>query len=92
MNTDLWPITIHQTRYQGAYEGGSWVAASGADLPPVAFGSDVPCSLWWENRPAIGRGQTPDEALADLEARYLSHGEPEHFSWDFNPDDPVYTS
>jgi hypothetical protein len=66
-----YPCTIVQTRYQGEYEGGRWAAFNGdtGEIHPDAFAvSDAACRRWWVEHweDPIGRGPTPDLALADL--------------------------
>jgi hypothetical protein len=73
-------ITIFQTRYGGAYEGGPWAAvwASPQDIPEDAIVGDTFASRWWQEHEAeVGVGSTPDEALADLKGKRsieLQHG------------------
>lgn len=81
-----WPVTVYSDRYGGTYSGGDWLAAIGwaplFDSPP--FDSDVPCFEWWEDGGGarIGRGPTPDAALADLHDRWEVAGRPREFDWD----------
>lgn len=67
-----YPITIVMDRYNGVYSGGKWLAFQGnpdeipldysyGDLEAKAFADKPICTY--------GRGQSPDEALADLERR-----------------------
>ena len=68
-------ITIFQTRYGGAYEGGPWAAvyANPQDVPEDAWGGDTFASHWWsDHEHEVGVGITPDEALADLRTK-LDH-------------------
>jgi hypothetical protein len=76
------PTTIRLTRYQGEYEGGRWVAFNGAidDIHPDAFSRlDSACRTWWTTHwdEPIGRGMTPDLALADLLKRLKAREEAE---------------
>lgn len=90
---DLYQKVIRQTRYQGSYEGGRWIAYvcwDTAELPEAAYADDVPCMLWWladdgsgehPRTARIGRGETPDAALKDLERRWRGAGSPLFFEW-----------
>lgn len=78
---ELTPVVIIQTRYGGTYEGGKWAAfhCDEEQIPSYAQGSDVPCRHWWDyNSRWVGVGQTPDEALADLESKLAGWNE---FFW-----------
>lgn len=79
----LYPVSIHQTRYGGVYEGRDalWFAVSG-DVPEDAVGDDDECLDFWLSDASllVGRGRTPNEALVNLldratkpEARLLPH-------------------
>jgi hypothetical protein len=73
MSDPLYPVTIIKTRYGGTYEGGVWAALplDPEKVPLEATGEDVPCMIWWEKfAEALGVGASPDEALADLEAKH----------------------
>lgn len=54
-----YPVSIHASRYGGAYEGGSWVLIADHYKPRDldAFGSDTDCMEFWgevrENGPRI---------------------------------------
>jgi hypothetical protein len=63
-----YPSAIVPTRYGGAYEGCAWVAfpLGPEELPEDAFGSDTYCANWWSEDRLVGKGSTPDTALADL--------------------------
>ena len=81
---DTWPVWIIEDRYGGAYSDGEWLAiadprryAKGEvtrlDLVEQgAYEGDIECmefwadlgDVWW-----IGKGATPDAALADLNRR-----------------------
>lgn len=73
---DLLNVTITGSRYMGVYEGGSWIAWAGDGLPDAAFGSDACCYSWWKSEESalVGRGDTPNDALADLIARCRAAG------------------
>ena len=70
-------VAILGTRYNGTYEGAKWVAWLG-DLEWLDEyqGNDVDCmTFWYDYKDApIGRGATPNDALADLvrQAREVS--------------------
>lgn len=68
---------ITQDRYTGVYSRGEWLAfpegePSGNVFESDAFAGDSECSDFWD-APArsgqIGRGPTPDAALADMMRR-----------------------
>lgn len=69
---DLYPVTIRQARYSGAYEGGQWVCFGSSEiLPEEAFGDDAECAWFWSSPSAslVGVGSTPNEALYDMMKR-----------------------
>lgn len=64
-----YPLTIISTRYGGTYEGGKFVAFPCEEwaIPDDVQGGDVECMAWWDRyAEGVGRGATPDAALADL--------------------------
>lgn len=69
----LYPVTIITARYSGAYEGGKYCAFHGypSDVPDDAIGNDIACCAYWGSPEVetVGRGFTPDLALADLQLR-----------------------
>jgi hypothetical protein len=69
----VYPVTIIRTRYGGSYEGGAWAAFHCHEdaVPANATGDDLTCATYWWSSEAglVGRGATPDEALANLEDR-----------------------
>lgn len=79
MMDNLYPVAVFSTRYGGTYEGAPWVAVkthvdpgmSGAILSTVDLedcqSDDVSCMMWFDDSSkVIGRGDSPDEAVADL--------------------------
>jgi hypothetical protein len=77
-----YPCTIVQTRYRGEYEGGRWAAFNGSilDIHPDSFSTvDAACRRWWMEHweDPIGRGATPDLALADLNRRLKARADAE---------------
>ena len=83
MPIELYPTYVRESRYNGVYEGGQWIAWSGySDLPDDATGGDLECqSFFMEPRSArIGRGRTPDQAVNDLIERWDVAGRPTDFS------------
>ena len=69
----LYPVTIVMSRYQGTYEGAPWLAfpVDSEDLADSDYaGEDSECMIFFseceERQVPIGRGATPDEALANL--------------------------
>jgi hypothetical protein len=66
-------VTIFQTRYRGAYEGGLWAAvyAQPHEIASEAWEGDVYASGWWHDHASeVGVGDTPDAALADLHSKH----------------------
>lgn len=64
-----YPCTIVSDRYSGTYSGGQWLAWP-LDYDNVPGGSDAgdcECGDFWRHykRP-VGKGNTPQEALDDL--------------------------
>lgn len=72
-DSDLYPITIITARYGGSYEGGRYCAFHSypSDIPWDAVGNDISCCAYWGSTAVelVGRGSTPNRALADLQAR-----------------------
>ncbi len=66
---NIYPVTIFHTRYNGAYEGGIFVALQERyeEIPKEATGSGDTCMTFWElyEKP-YGKAPTPNEALYDL--------------------------
>ena len=69
----LYPVTIVKDRYSGCYSGGKWIAWNLhlEDIPNAWDDDDYTCAGFWGSehiwaRP-VGKGNTPEEALADLE-------------------------
>lgn len=71
----IYPVTVVRDRYSGTYSGALWLAFN---MYPehVAIldvnGDDISCNWFWSgeaNRYIIGKGSTPDEALADLSSQ-----------------------
>jgi hypothetical protein len=68
-------ITIVRARYGGTYEPGKWLAFGcwPAAMPDEWNADDVTCMHFFrERRHEIGGGDTPDEALADLQRKQRS--------------------
>ena len=53
-----WPVAIVEDRYGGVYAGGAW----------NAHADDV-TAMHWQKPTWVGVGDTPDEALADLQEK-----------------------
>jgi len=69
----LYPIIVRQARYSGIYEGGLWLASSNCDAIPseelMGYLEGDDCDAWAfldDKLTALGVGNTPDTALADL--------------------------
>lgn len=73
---NIYPLTIIAARYGGTYEGAPFIAFNEyyEAVPLDASGDDVECaSFFVDYRKPLGRGNTPDEAMADL-ARQIEDG------------------
>lgn len=82
----VYPVTIVQARYGGAYEGAEWLCfpCYPHQVDDKARGwddSDIECAEFWEEvgrRPGkwiIGRGWSPDDAYKDLIDRIIKTSE-----------------
>lgn len=73
------PVTITPDRYGGTYSGGCWLAfpLDPSAVPGDPSGDDLAAVSWWSELGdlPVGRGDTPDQAYADL-ARRLEAIEP----------------
>jgi hypothetical protein len=73
---DLYPLTVLRARYSGTYEGGKWVAFKDKpDIVADATGDDLTCAsffrLYGSLKP-IGRGDSPEAAIRDLDRQFSS--------------------
>lgn len=69
---DIYPLTIVNDRYSGTYSGGEYTAWARypEDIPKAVFGDDTSCWDYFRTtRDIYGRGDTPNEAIIDLEKR-----------------------
>ena len=73
---ELYPITIIKDRYSGTYSGAKWLAFN-VYPEHVAIldvnGDDISCNWFWSgeaNKYIIGKGLTPNDALADLYSHF----------------------
>lgn len=67
-----YPATIINDRYSGTYSGASWTAfpLDPCDIPEEIYDEDIPCMNFWDKyKEPVGKGSTPDEAMADLIAQ-----------------------
>lgn len=70
-----YPLTVSTARYQGTYEGAFWLAfneAPGSDYLHGAHGDDLRCAAFfdiYEQFKPIGRGNSAQEAIDDLQAK-----------------------
>ena len=65
----IYPLTITADRYTGAYSGGVFTAwnLEPSEVPKEPFEGDVGCATYWvENYYVCGKGDTPEEAVANL--------------------------
>lgn len=66
---DVYPLTVVMDRYNGTYSGGRYTAWNlDFDKVPVAIACDDVCcyEFWLTNKVTVGKGQTMDDAVADL--------------------------
>ena len=74
MNQDIFPLTIVADHFGGSYAGAAFTAwnKDPNEVPGDIFSCDRDCSCFWANanRTEIGFGDTPDEAYADLCAKF----------------------
>jgi hypothetical protein len=69
MSVEVYPCVIIPSRYGGTYSGGTWLAFNAHEEPGGATSGDNECADFFDDadqRMPIGRGETPNEALADL--------------------------
>ncbi len=72
----LYPLTVFRSRYGGTYEGGEWLAFNArTEELRDAEGDDITCATFFSHYPhPIGRGQTANMAIQDLEQQVLELG------------------
>ena len=79
----LWPVGIFEDRYGGVYSGGAWIAMGRCDrvnsrnavFEGCNAGDLEAAEFWTDERKALtGRGSSPNEALADLNAKATALG------------------
>lgn len=75
---DIYPLTIVRDRYTGVYSGGEYTAwnLNYWEIPDGPDWGDVECLIFWDNADndyLIGRGETPDAAIADLTRRIIEY-------------------
>jgi len=73
MMNDPYPVVILKDRYGGVYSHGAWTAwpLYLEHMPRGPEDGDAECDYFWHTPQdyPIGKGATPDEALADLVAQ-----------------------
>lgn len=77
MNIDIYPLTIVQDRYTGAYSGGRWLAFNldPWDIPEDPWMDDVSAGYFWEDLRNgridlhVGIGSTKSEAVQNLQIK-----------------------
>ncbi len=70
----MYPVTIIMARYGGIYEGGVWLAFNcyEDEVPAAATSNDISCvTFFGYAADSVGRGDTPNKALADLRGRII---------------------
>lgn len=69
---EIYPVTIIKDRYSGTYSNAQWLAlqADSSQVPDEIGSDDGDEMNFWrahkDSELPIGKGKTPDEALADL--------------------------
>lgn len=64
-----YPVTIIADRYHGSYSGAEWLAfpLERDEVPEEVCGDDMEEMTFWDDyKGIVGKGTTPDEALANL--------------------------
>lgn len=70
MNRTVYPVVIVSDRYGGAYSGALWTAFNKDEVPDGCQSDDISCAEFWGNYEGrVGKGRTPDEAYASLDAQ-----------------------
>lgn len=67
---DIYPLTVVADRYGGTYSKAKFTAwnMKPHDIPEAVFGEDGSCAIYWaSNCNPVGRGNTAQEAIDDLE-------------------------
>ena len=67
-----YPLTIISDRYGGTYSKAQIIAfpLDYYDIPVEVSGEDMECAWFWGSyKEPVGKGMTPDEALADLRVK-----------------------
>ena len=65
----VYPLTIIADRYSGVYSRAKFTAWNHfvEDVPEEPDSGDTECDRFWHDyKGPVGKGSTPDEALADL--------------------------
>jgi hypothetical protein len=74
----IYPLTVTPDRYSGTYSGGKWLAFNllPGEVHPRVHGNDLECSFFWEyaDKTKIGLGDTPEEAIKNLEHKLQIRG------------------
>jgi bifunctional DNase/RNase len=72
---NIYPVTVVMDRYQGTYSNAQWLAFNfdPSEVPEEIGGDDPTETIFWrehdDKKLPIGKGNTPDEAIADLKAK-----------------------
>jgi hypothetical protein len=63
----IYPVIITYDRYSGVYSGARWTAFNAYEVPSGPADDDASASNFWDSPGMpVGKGSTPDEALASL--------------------------
>lgn len=68
----FYPTTFIKDRYNGTYSGAVWLAfpLDFWNVPEEVEGGDVECMMFWESYDGVvGKGRTPELAMANLVAK-----------------------
>ena len=80
MEDEIYPLVIIRDRYTGVYSGGKYTAwnLDAEEIPIDINADDVSCfNFWWTDKAdkyIIGKGDTVNEALADLYIKLKQRG------------------
>jgi hypothetical protein len=90
-----YPIVLRLDRYLGRYSKGDWTAYNlFADQLPFEpeLAEEVAAKFWADEKltALIGRGSTPDEAVADLKFRIYDKPCEHTDAWDVSYSTPLY--
>lgn len=78
-NDVVYPVVVFTSRYQGAYEGATWIALNEhVDDQRISDvqADDISCAHFFADYPyPVGRGSNPCAAYADLRLKLIQNPE-----------------